>query len=67
MTPTEIVKLIAEWCSDNGHSESRFLTPTPQHQVYTFDLFNMLAERTGIPADEIGAWFNARQEENAKP
>lgn len=67
MTDKEMVKFIAEWCSENGSAESVFLTPQAQHFVYTFSLFDALAEKTGLTKDQIGAWFNARQEKGKKP
>lgn len=62
MKPEEIVRFVAEWCSKHGQSESVFLTPQPSHYVYTFDLFDALAEKTGITKKQIGEWFNEEQE-----
>ncbi len=63
---TALVQKIVEWCSREGESESRFLTPDPQHYVFTFSLFDQLSRWTGIEESVIGEWFNDEQERIGK-
>jgi hypothetical protein len=59
----QLVRGIVKWCSKNGQAESRLLYPNPQHYVFTFELFDMLAEESQIPKEKIAEWFNDAQEE----
>lgn len=66
MTAEEALQLVVELCADHGQVESVFLTPHPEHYVFTFTLFDSLHERTGIPKEKIAAWFEAAQIARAK-
>lgn len=60
----ELALDIATWCADNGIVEgSRLLGEEPYHCVDTFELLDYLSERTGLAKEELGTWFNKRQDE----
>ena len=64
MTTEELVKLIVEFCSDKGCSESPLSEPNPEHYVYTFELLDFIHNTTRISKEKIGEWFEIAQREN---
>jgi hypothetical protein len=60
------LKAVLGLFSKHGQAESIFLTPQPEHYVYTFTILDALAEQGIATKDELGAWFNAAQEANGR-
>ena len=61
----ELVQWLVEWCAEHGQVESAFLYPDPAHYVFTFSLFDDLAEKLGVEKEVLGKRFNAAQERQA--